>query len=378
MISKLPNTGTSIFTTMSLLSAQHGALNMAQGFPDFDVSQELIDRVYFHMNKGRNQYPPSAGIPAFREALAAMHQHHFGTSHDPDKEITVTSGATEALFSTISALVYEGDEVIVFDPAYDSYEPVIDLQKAKAIHLKLSDEDFSVNWEEVKSVISERTRAIIVNSPHNPTGAVLSETDLLALQKIAVDNDLFVISDEVYHHIVFDGVKHRSVLQYPELAKRSVAIFSFGKTFHATGWKLGYAVAPAEITAEIRKIHQFVTFTTHTPSQFALADFVGNSANYEYLPSFFQQKRDLFLDGLKGSRFEWNPTSGTYFQLVRFDKISKEADTDMANRLTREFKLATIPVSVFFEDGHDASYLRVCFAKEDETLVRAAEIMQKI
>ncbi|MCP4458470.1 MAG: aminotransferase class I/II-fold pyridoxal phosphate-dependent enzyme [Cytophagales bacterium] len=378
MTSKLPNTGTSIFTTMSQRAAKHGALNMAQGFPDFDVSQELIDRVALHMNEGRNQYPPSAGIPDFRQAIAEMHSHHFGTSHDPETEITVTSGATEALFSTITALIHEGEEVIVFDPAYDSYEPVIELQKAKTVHLKLSDHDFTIGWQEVVSAITDKTRAIIINTPHNPTGAVMTDADMLALDKIATEHDLIVISDEVYHHIVFDGAKHRSVLQYPELAKRSVAIFSFGKTFHATGWKVGYVAAPKEITAEIRKIHQFVTFTTHTPCQFAIADFVRNPSNYEYLPDFFQKKRDIFLDGVKGSRFEGSPASGTYFQLLRFDNISKESDTEMANRLTREFQLASIPISNFFADGHDASYLRFCFAKEDNTLEKAAEILQKI
>lgn len=378
MTSKLPNTPTSIFTTMSLLSMKHGALNMAQGFPDFDVSQQLIDLVTFYMNEGKNQYPPSPGVPKFRQTIATMHQHHFGTTHDPDTEITITSGATEAIFCAITALVHEGDEVIVFDPAYDCYAPVIELQKAKSVHLKLSDIDFSIDWEEVEATVTEKTRAIIINSPHNPTGAVLADTDLLALQKIAVEHNLYVISDEVYHHIVYDGAKHRSVLQYPELAKRSVAIFSFGKTFHATGWKMGYAVAPPELTVEIRKIHQFVSFTTHTPSQFALADFAINPSNYEYLPDFFQAKRDLFMRGIEGSQFEGKPTAGTYFQLLRFDKISKEADTDMANRLTKEFQLASIPISVFFADGHDASYLRFCFAKEDATLEQAAEIMRKI
>ena len=378
MNSKLPDTGTSIFTTMSQLAVEHGALNMAQGFPDFDVSQELIDLVTFYMNDGKNQYPPSSGIPEFRQAIVDMHNHHFGTSHDAEKEVTVTTGATEAVFCAITALVHEGDEVILFDPAYDCYAPVIELQKAKSVHLKLSDDDFSIDWDEVSSVTGQKTRAVIVNSPHNPTGAVLSDEDMLRLQGIAIENDLYVISDEVYHHIAFDGFKHRSVLQYPELAKRSVAVFSFGKTFHVTGWKVGYAVAPAELSVEIRKIHQFISFTTHAPGQYALADFLENPSNYEYLPSFFQNKRDLFLEGVDGSRFSYVPTAGTYFQLLKFDKISKESDTEIANRLTREFKLATIPISVFFDDDHDASHLRFCFAKEDHTLKKAGEIIQKI
>ena len=351
---------------------------MAQGFPDFDVSQELIDLVTFYMNDGKNQYPPSSGIPKFRQAIVDMHSHHFGTSHNSETEVTVTAGATEAIFCAITALVHEGDEVILLDPAYDCYDPVIELQKAKGIHLRLSDDDFSIDWDEVSSVIGSKTRAIIINSPHNPTGAVLSDEDMLRLQKIAIEHDLFVISDEVYHHIVFDGLKHRSVLQYPELAKRSIAIFSFGKTFHVTGWKVGYAVAPPEISVEIRKIHQFISFTTHTPSQFALGDFLKSPSNYEYLPAFFQKKRDLFLEGVTESRFSGTPAAGTYFQLLKFDKISKESDVEIANRLTREFKLASIPISVFFEDGHDASFLRFCFAKEDETLKMAGEIIQRI
>ena len=378
MISKLPNTGTSIFTTMSQQAVENGALNMAQGFPDFDVSKELIDLVTFYMNEGKNQYSPSSGIPEFRKAIVEMHSHHFGISHNAEKEITVTAGATEALFCAITALVHEGDEVILFDPAYDCYDPVIKLQKAKGVHLKLSDKDFSIDWNEVTSAIGSKTRAIIINTPHNPTGAVLSNEDMLRLQEIAVVNDLFVISDEVYHHIVFDGLKHRSVLQYPELAKRSVVTFSFGKTFHVTGWKVGYVVAPPELSVEIRKVHQFVSFTTHTPSQFAFTDFLKDPSNYEYLPDFFQKKRDLFFEGVTGSRFSGTPVAGTYFQLLKFDKISKESDIEIANRLTQEFKLAAIPISVFFEDGHDASYLRFCFAKEDDTLKKAGEIMQRI
>lgn len=378
MISKLPNVTTSIFTKMSQLSAEEGALNLAQGFPDFEVSEELIDLVTHHMKRGRNQYPPSMGIPKIRSAIAGMHENITKTTHDPNSEITITSGATEALYSSITAFFGNGDEVIVFDPAYDSYAPTIQLQGAIPIHCQLRAPEFRIDWEEVRSKITSKTKGLLINTPHNPTGMVMSEEDMLELQKIAVENDLLVISDEVYNHIVFDGDCHRSVLQYPELAKRSVAIFSFGKTFHATGWKIGYAIAPPELTAEIRKIHQFVTFTTHTPGQFALADFMENSDNYTYLPKFFQKKRDYFLEGIKDSRFKGIPSSGTYFQMLSYEEISDESDVEIADRLTKDFKLASIPISVFYGDGYDPRHLRFCFAKEQETLDQAIETMNKI
>lgn len=378
MTSKLPHTGTSIFSVMSALAVEHGALNLAQGFPDFAVSEALIDLITFHMKKGRNQYPPSAGISQIRQSIAGMHQQMMGISPDADQEITITSGATEALFCTITALIHEGDEVIVFDPAYDSYEPVIELQKGKTVHIRLTDGDFSIPWDEVLSKVNHRTKAILINTPHNPSGAVMSDADMLRLQVLAEDYNLFVISDEVYNHMVYDGIQHRSVLQYPALAKRSVAIYSFGKTFHATGWKMGYVVAPAEITKEIRKIHQFVTFTTHTPGQFAIADFLLEPKNYTYLPDFFQRKRDLFLKGLEGSRFTGIPSKGTYFQLLSFANIMQKSDVEVAREWTEKFKLAAIPVSVFNADGHDGHYLRFCFAKEDATIQRACDIMQQI
>lgn len=378
MISKLPNTQTSIFTVMSALAVEKGALNMAQGFPDFSVSEELIDLVTLHMKKGRNQYPPAIGIPTLRSAIAGMHQHMMGISPDVDQEITITTGATEALFCAITALVHEGDEVIVFDPAYDSYEPVIELQKAKTVHVRLNDESFTIPWDEVLSKVNNKTKAIIINTPHNPTGAVMTDADMLRLQVLAEEYNLFVISDEVYNHMVYDGIKHRSVLQYPELAKRSVAVYSFGKTFHATGWKMGYAVAPVEITKELRKIHQFVTFTTHSPGQFAIADFLADQANYSYLPEFFQCKRDLLLSGLSGTAFHAFPSQGTYFQLISFKEMSDKSDVEIARLWTEKFKIATIPVSVFNEDGHDGKYLRICFAKEDQTIERACEILRTI
>lgn len=378
MTSKLPNVPTSIFTKMSLLAAEEGALNLAQGFPDFEVSSELIDLVTAHMKKGRNQYPPSMGIAKIRSAIAGMHQVITQTEHDPNDEITITSGATEALFCAIAAFFGAGDEVILFDPAYDSYDPAIRLQGATPVHCQLRAPDFRINWDEVRARISNKTKGILINTPHNPTGMVMSDEDMLELQGIAVENDLIVLSDEVYNHIVFDGLEHRSPLQYPELAKRSISTYSFGKTFHATGWKMGYAIAPPELTAELRKIHQFVTFTTHTPSQFALAEFMENPANYKHLPAFYQKKRDYFLDGIKDSRFSGAPASGTYFQMLSFEGISDERDTDFADRLTKELKLASIPISVFYGDGYDPKYLRFCFAKEESTLDQAIEIMNKI
>jgi methionine aminotransferase len=378
MISKLPNTQTSIFTVMSALSVEHGALNMAQGFPDFSVSEELIDLVTFHMKKGRNQYPPAIGIPALRQSIASMHQYMMGIQPDPDQEITITTGATEALFCAITALIHEGDEVIVFDPAYDSYEPVIELQKARTVHVRLLDGTFEIPWDEVKAKVTNRTKMIIVNTPHNPTGMMMTDADMKMLESIAVEHNLFVISDEVYNHMVYDGVPHLSVLQYPELAKRSVAVYSFGKTFHATGWKMGYAVAPAAITKEIRKIHQFVTFTTHTPGQFAIADYLSEQTHYTYLPKFFQHKRDLFLKGIEGAGFKAIPSKGTYFQLISYEGMSNMGDVKLARMWTEKHKIATVPVSVFNEDGHDGKYLRICFAKEDATIERACEILRSI
>lgn len=351
---------------------------MAQGFPDFDVSSELIDLVTENMKKGRNQYPPSSGIAKLRSTIADMHRNITRTEHDPELEITVASGATEALFSTITAFFGPGDEVIIFDPAYDSYEPVINLQGSKVVHCQLRAPDFRIDWEEVRSKISKNTRGIVINTPHNPTGMVMSAEDMLELEKIAQENDILVISDEVYNHIVFDGAEHQSVLMYPELAKRSVAIFSFGKTFHATGWKIGYAIAPPDISAEIRKVHQFVTFTTHSPGQFAIAEHMTDPKNYTYLPEFFQNKRDHFLDGIRHSRFKGIPARGTYFQMLSFEDISDEKDTEFADRITKDFKLASIPISVFYGDGYDPRYVRFCFAKKEETLDQAIEIMNKL
>ncbi len=375
--SKLPKTGNSIFTVMSQMAHKHQALNLAQGFPDFEVSPEIIDLVTFHMKKGRNQYVPSMGIPSLRQGITDMVKVTMDVAVDMEN-VTITSGATEGLYASITALVHPGDEVIMFDPSYDSYAPVIELQQGVPIRLKLSDEDFSIDWEVVRSAVTSRTKAIIINTPHNPTGMVMSDDDMKALEEIAIRHDLFVISDEVYGHIVFDEGQHLSVLQFPRLAARSIAVFSFGKTFHTTGWKVGYTIAPAYLTTEIRKIHQFVTFTVHSPTQFALADFIKNESNYMGLSTFFQKKRDLFMTGLGDSAFVGKPSQGTYFQLLSFENLGDDSDEQMAKKLIEINRLATIPVSVFYEDQYDAQYLRFCFAKLDSTIGEAVRILKEI
>ncbi len=374
--SPLPNIETSIFTTMSQLAKDEKALNLAQGFPDFGVPKELIELLDHFARKGLNQYAPSDGIPGLREEISRTWLREYGVETDPQTEVTVTSGATEALMATAVALISKGDEVIIFDPSYDSYDPLVTLQGARPVRIKLNSDDYSVPWDEVERKLSKHTKAIFINSPHNPTGAVLVKEDLLRLQEIAVKHDLFVISDEVYHHIIFDGLEHQSVLKYQELAKRSVAVFSFGKIAHATGWKVGFSIAPEYITREIRKVHQFMTFSVHTPTQFALAEYLRSGLNFSELSNFFQEKRDHFVPLITNPNFTPIPSKGTYFQLVRYKfDIS---DEEMANRMTREYKLASIPVSVFIDDGTDDHVIRFCFAKENDTLEKAAEILNTV
>ncbi|MDN4166199.1 methionine aminotransferase [Cytophagales bacterium LB-30] len=376
--SKLPHVGTNIFSVMSQMAQQHGAINLSQGFPDFPVSTELIDRIHHYMKAGFNQYAPMPGVPALREALAAKMNRQYGTALQADAHITITAGATEAIFSTITTLVNRGDEVIIIEPSYDCYAPAIALCGAKSVHIPLQFPELSVDWQKVEAAITERTKLIIVNSPHNPTGAIISAEDMQVLSDLVLRHKLWVLSDEVYEHIIFDGNEHQSVLRYPELAERSVAVYSFGKTFHATGWKVGYTVAPEVLTREIRKVHQFVTFSVNTPLQYALADYLANPKHYEALPSFYQAKRDRFLELVAPSRFKALPSSGTYFQLLSFEAISQEPDTEMAIRLTKEFGIASIPVSVFYHHPTDHHVLRFCFAKSEETLQKAAEVLCKI
>lgn len=375
--SRLPEVGTTIFTIMSKMALEHGAINLSQGFPDFPVDQKLVDLIYARMREGFNQYAPMPGVPALRNIIAEVISKTYNRSTDPETEVTVTAGGTEALFSVIAALVHPGDEVIVFDPAYDSYNPAIRLNGGAPVHINLTFPDFSIDWQEVKSKITPRTRMIMINTPHNPTGAVLSETDLKTLQQLAIEHDLIVLSDEVYERLIFDGIKHQSVLQYPELASRSIAVFSFGKTFHATGWKVGYTIAPGKLTTEIRKAHQFVTFSVNTPVQFALAEYMSVPEHYLNLGTFYQQKRDYFLNGIRGSSFEPMACHGSYFQSLSYKNISELPDMAMAQELTKKYKIASVPVSAFYQDKTDNRLLRFCFAKQEKTLDQAIEILRK-
>ena len=377
--SKLPKVGTTIFTRMSALAMEHGALNLSQGFPDFDGPLAMREALAKHVMDGHNQYAPMAGALPLREQIAAQLSLHRQVECDPQTEITVTPGATEAIFCAIHACIHPGDEVLVFDPCYDCYEPAIELAGGRAVHVPLNPDDFKIDWERVESALSKRTRMIIINSPHNPSGTTMSRDDLLQLQHLAEEHDLLVISDEVYEHLIFDGQQHASVLQLAALRARSFAIFSFGKTYSVTGWKTGYCVAPPALTAELRKVHQFVTFVAVTPIQLALADFMRDQPQYAgSLASFYQAKRDLFCQALAGSRFSFKPSAGTYFQLLDYGDISTEPDSALCERWTEEIGIASIPISVFYQSPPEQHYLRFCFAKSDQVLLQAAEILCKI
>lgn len=362
---------------MSKMALEHGAINLSQGFPDFKVDPVLIDLIYKNMQQGHNQYAPMPGTPALRNIIAQVVQQTYSHTINPDTEITVTAGGTEAIFAAIAGLIGNGDEVLVFDPAYDCYNPAIRLNGGVPIHINLRYPDFSIDWDEVKSKITSRTKMIMINTPHNPSGAVLSKSDLTTLQSIAVEHDVLVLSDEVYERIIFDSIRHESVLNYPELASRSIAVFSFGKTFHATGWKTGYVIAPSALMAEIRKAHQFITFSVNTPVQLALAEYMQTPSHYVNLGVFYEQKRNYFLKGIKGSSFEAIACHGSYFQTLSYKAISTQPDRQMAEELTSKYKVASIPVSVFYNDKTDNHLLRFCFAKGTETLDKAIEILRK-
>lgn len=359
------------------MALDHGAINLSQGFPDFPVSEVLIDLIYTNMKAGHNQYAPMPGVPALRNVIAHVVGKTYGLTVNPETDITITAGGTEALFSTIAALIRTDDEVIIFDPSYDSYGPAVRLNGGVPIHFSLTPPDFSIDWEQVKNRITTRTKMIIINTPHNPCGTVLWVKDLKALEEIAVRYGLIVLSDEVYERIIFDGLTHESVLKYPALAAQSVAVFSFGKTFHATGWKIGYTVAPDHLTREIRKAHQFITFSVNTPVQLALAEYMTTPDHYVTLGKFYQKKRDFFLEEIKGSSLVPLSCQGSYFQLLSFKDAFGKSDMEMAEWLTKEHKLASIPVSVFYKDKSDHRLLRFCFAKSEETLSRAAQILRK-
>lgn len=370
--SKLHKTGTTIFTIMSGLAQEHGAINLSQGFPDFPVSPELIRLYHEHMLAGHNQYAPMPGYRPLREALCNKIEKLYTATYDPDTEITITAGGTQAIYTAITSIIKEGDEVIVFEPAYDCYVPAIELNGGIPVQLQLKSPDFHIDWNEVKKMVNQRTRMIMINTPHNPTGSILTAKDMLQLEKITHNRDIVIVSDEVYEHIIYDGYEHQSVMRYPKLAERSFVVFSFGKTYHATGWKAGYCMAPANLMAEFRKAHQFMVFSVNTPLQYALADYMNSTPSYESVSAFYQKKRDLFLKLTKKSRFKPLACSGSYFQLFDYSAISQEKDTDFAIRLTKEFGVASIPVSVFYKNPVDHKILRFCFAKEDETLEKAA------
>jgi len=376
--SKFPKTGLTIFTIMSKLAADFGAINLSQGFPDFQADPALFEATLRAMREGRNQYPPMIGMPELRAAISEKVEALYGVRYDVDREITVTAGATQALFTAISAFVRSGDEVIVFEPCYDSYVPSIETVGGKAVFAQLHFPDYKPDWNQVRSPITPRTRMIIINSPHNPTGSLLDADDLVTLAEITRDTDIIVLSDEVYEHIIFDGVRHASVATHPELAARSIAVSSFGKTYHITGWKIGYVFGPTELMDEFRKVHQFNVFTVNTPCQIGIADYMRDASRHLGLAAFYQQKREFFREQLLGSRFELLPCQGTYFQLARYDGISDLPDLEFAKWLTRDLGVAVIPVSAFFQNGHDDRVVRFCFAKKESTLVAAGEKLRAI
>jgi methionine aminotransferase len=376
--SKLPSVGTTIFSTMSKLAQENKAVNLSQGFPDFSCSDKLIELVNRYMHNGFNQYAPMQGALPLRERISEMVEELYQTSYHPESEITVTAGATQAIYTAISAFIKEGDEVIVFEPAYDCYTPAIEMNGGKPVYAQLNQPDFSVNWNVVKKLINHRTKMIIINTPHNPSGTVLSADDMKQLEKLTDNTDILILSDEVYEHMCFSKDPHQSVARYKKLVERSILVSSFGKTVHTTGWKIGYVCAPANLMTEFRKVHQFLVFAVNHPMQLALADFLKEKDNYLEVKDFYKQKRDYFIKLIKGSKFSYELSSGTYFQLLKYNAVSKEKDVDFAVRLTQEHKLAAIPLSVFYHENIDHKLLRFCFAKKDETLEKAGEILCKL
>jgi len=376
--SKLPNTSTSIFAIMSKLAAEHQAINLSQGFPDFQISGELIDRVAYYMKKGYNQYAPMTGVPELAKAISEKAKKMHGVFYDPATEINISAGATQALYAVIAAFVRDEDEVIIFEPAYDAYAPAVRVNRGTVKYAQMEMPGYRINWEQTARMISSNTRMIIINSPHNPTGSILHDDDLKQLERLTRNTDIVILSDEVYEHLIFDGNQHHSVSRYPELAKRSFVVGSFGKTFHATGWKVGYALAPKNLMKEFRKVHQWIVFAVNTPIQMAMADYLSTPETYLGLPDFYQQKRDTFLRLIKDSKFKVIPSYGTYFQCLDYSAISQDNDLDFARLLTSQYKIASIPLSAFYKNGEDNKVLRFCFAKKEETLEKAAEILCRI
>ncbi|HRG89164.1 MAG TPA: methionine aminotransferase [Chitinophagales bacterium] len=376
--SKLPNVGTTIFTVMSALAKEHNAINLSQGFPDYNPHPLLVQEMEKAMRSGFNQYAPMAGYMPLREAIAQKAADLYGAAIDPDTEVTITAGGTQAIFTAILSVIREDDEVILFAPAYDSYAPAVELTGGKAIFYDLEAPDYKVNWEKVKRLINLRTKMIVINTPHNPSGTTLKPEDLAELDKITRGSDIIVLSDEVYEHIVYDGIQHQSVLRYPKLAERSFITGSFGKTYHTTGWKVGYCIAPKNLMAEFRKVHQFNVFSVNSVAQVAFAELLKQKDLYLELNAFYQQKRDYFRRAIQSSRFNLLKCEGTYFQLVSYSKISDERDLEFVKRMTRDMGVAAIPVSVFYRHNIDNSIIRFCFAKEEETLKRAADLLVRI
>jgi methionine transaminase len=376
--SKLPDVGTTIFTVMSGLANDYKAINLGQGFPDYQMSEELMSKVNEVMHKGFNQYVPMQGYMPLRESIAEKVSYLYGSKVNPETEITITPGGTYAIYTSLTAALQPGDEVIVFQPGYDSYIPNVEINGAIAVLVDLKFPEYKIDWSEVRKKISAKTRMIMLNSPHNPTGAVLSEEDIKELQAIVKDTNIFILSDEVYEHLIFDNIPHQSVLRYPDLMERSFVCFSFGKTYNCTGWKLGYCIAPAELMKEFRKVHQFNCFSCHTPSQVALADFLKNKEAYLSLSGIMQEKRDYFINLMKKTKFDLLNSSGSYFVCAKYNRISDEGDKEFAIRITKEYSVATIPVSVFYKNGTDNKVIRFCFSKKKETLDEAVERLIKI
>jgi methionine aminotransferase len=376
--SKLPNVGTTIFTVMSGLATELKAVNLGQGFPDFPMSEELVSLVTRAMREDHNQYSPMPGWMPLRESIAEKVLALYNTTVNPSTEITITPGGTYAIYTALTTILEPGDEVIVLEPAYDSYVPNVEVNGAKAVLVKLKIPDYKVDWPAVKNAVTNKTKAIIINSPHNPTGTILDENDISELKDLVRNTNIFIISDEVYEHLIYDDRPHLSMLRYPELYERSFVCFSFGKVYHCTGWKLGYCIAPAPFTKEFRKVHQFNCFSCHTPSQVALAAFLRNSDTYLSLRNFLQKKRDLFVDLMRSTRFSLHKSYGSYFICASYERISDEHDKDFAIRITKEHGIAMIPVSAFYQNGHDDKVVRFCFAKKDETLEAAVEKLRKI
>ncbi len=376
---KLPNWGTSIFTVMSKMAVEHKAINLAQGFPDFNCSDELLELVHHYQKKGFNQYAPTSGVPKLRKAISEKIEKLYNRHYDVEKEITVTAGATQALYTAISSVVRAGDEVIIIEPAYDSYVPGVTSNGGVPIYVSLNQDEFSYNWDLVRKKITSKTKLIILNSPHNPTGSLITADDMKQLEEITRNTDILVISDEVYEHITFDGEKHYSLAESEELSKRSFIISSFGKTFHATGWKTGYCAAPEFLTNELRKMHQFIVFSSNTtPIQHAYADYMQDETHYLNLPAFYQNKRDIFLVGIQGSKFKIIPCKGTYFQLLDYSKVSSMKDIEFAEYMTKEIGIAVIPLSPFYSKETGEKLIRICFAKRDEVIKKAAKILANL